>query len=270
MPPQNDTTAWLIRREREEAIKLALEGRWREAVEVNQKILENLPDDVDSYNRLGRAYMELGEYEKASEAYKQSLALDPYNPIARRNLRRLENIPASLAVGDVPTQVAPDYFIEETGKAGMVQLVNLAPREVLSRLVAGDLVELSIEEGQLVARNGRGEYLGRVEPRHASRLIRLMRGGNRYSTIVVNSTDNSVTLMVREAYQHPTLEGQLSFPPRSLEDYRLYSDKPQPRDVEEEEDSIASEEEEVLEESPIMDEEAPDDFNEDEEEEEED
>lgn len=267
MSPERDDEAKLIRRESEQAIRLALEGRWREAIAVNQSILESLPDDLDSYNRLGRAYMELGDYEEARRAYRRALELDPYNPIARRNLHRLEAIPPSLSVAGSPTRVEPHEFIEETGKAGQVQLVDLAPRVVPARLVAGDKVELNIENGQLIARNSRGEYLGRVEPRHAARLVRLMRGGNRYSAVVVNSTDTSVTLMVREVYQDPSLRGILSFPSRGIEDYRSYVEVPRLEKEEEEEGEVAVEaEEEALEAPPIIDEE-PDDFTEDEEEE---
>ena len=47
-----------------EAIALALEGEWQRATEVNQAILALYPDDVDAMNRLGKAFMELREYQK--------------------------------------------------------------------------------------------------------------------------------------------------------------------------------------------------------------
>ena len=40
-------------------------------------------------NRLGRAYMELGEYKEAEGAYRKTLAIDQYNAIAQKNLQRL-------------------------------------------------------------------------------------------------------------------------------------------------------------------------------------
>ena len=74
--------------------------------------------------------------------------------------------------------------------------------------------------------NSRGEYLGRVEPKHAPRLIRLMLGGNKYSAVVVKSTADGMTVMVRETYQDPSQAGKLSFPPQGMEEFRAYgSDK---------------------------------------------
>ena len=54
-----------------EAIDLAMQGKWQEAVTVNKEIIQDFPEDVDAYNRLGRAYMELGDYKQAREAYEQ-------------------------------------------------------------------------------------------------------------------------------------------------------------------------------------------------------
>ena len=53
-------------------------------------IIENFPNDVDAHNRLGKAYMEMGEYAKAKEAYEKALQLDQYNTIAKKNLQRLD------------------------------------------------------------------------------------------------------------------------------------------------------------------------------------
>ncbi len=37
---------------------------------------EARPNDVDAYNRLGRAHIELGEYSLAREAYKRGLEVE--------------------------------------------------------------------------------------------------------------------------------------------------------------------------------------------------
>jgi Flp pilus assembly protein TadD len=61
-------------------------------VEANKAIIGNFPDDVDSYNRLGRAYMELGEYALAKDAYTHAKQLDPHNNIAEKNIRRIDHL----------------------------------------------------------------------------------------------------------------------------------------------------------------------------------
>ena len=74
----------------QKAINLARDGRWQEALAVNKKIVNEGHAEADDYNRLGKAYLELNEFDKAKESYKRTLELDPGNVIARRNLKQLE------------------------------------------------------------------------------------------------------------------------------------------------------------------------------------
>ena len=209
-----------------DAIDLAMKARWQEAVAVNKEIIESFPEDVDTLNRLGRAYMELGDYALAKEAYRRSVKLDPYNAIANRNLRRLNDLKVSTKTAVETDKVEPQQFIEEIGKAGVVALVELAPKEERALTVAGDKAVIKIDGSFLVVESRRGGYLGKVEPKHALRLVRLMLGGNKYSAVVVKSTADRMTVMVRETYQHPSQAGKLSFPPKGMDEFRPYaSDK---------------------------------------------
>jgi len=220
---QDEGQVRLKRLRAKQAIALAMESRWREAIAINKSIIDGFPNDVDAYNRLGRAYMELGEYSQAREAYGRALELDPYNAIAQKNLRRLSLLgesPVSLE-SDADT-VKPQHFIEETGKAGVVNLYRLAPREILARVVAGDRVHLRVSKSSLIVEHSSGRYLGEVEPKHGQRLVKLMKGGNKYSAAIVSSTEEKVTIIIGEVYQHPSQAGQSSFPPRGLENLQPY------------------------------------------------
>jgi len=213
-----------LRRQRsKQAITLAMEGRWREAIEANKEIIESFPDDVEAHNRLGRAYMELGEYDQSREAYSRSLELDPYNNIAKKNLRRLSYLSetAVSAEGD-SDKVDPQQFIEEVGKAGVVSLHNLAPPEIRVKMVAGDRVYLKVDGATLTVENGRGEELGQVDSQHGRRLVKLMEGGNEYTAAVVSSTESAMSIIIREIYQHPSQVGKPSFPTKSMEGIRPY------------------------------------------------
>jgi tetratricopeptide (TPR) repeat protein len=216
-----------IWRSSKQAIALAMEGRWREAVAANKGIIEHYPDDIDACNRLGRAYMELGEYTLAREAYSRAKEIDPYSTIADKNLRRLANLKENGAVsGEDFQRVEPQVFIEETGKAGAVSLHHLADKEVLAEVDAGDKVNLKIKDTRLTVENNRRQYLGQIDPKHSQRLIRLMQGGNTYSATVISSSENMLAVIIREVYQHPSQEGQLSFPSKGLGSLRPYvSDK---------------------------------------------
>ncbi len=234
-----------------EAIDMAMQARWQEAVEINQEIITSFPEDVDAYNRLGRAYMELGQYKLSRKAYQKTVELDQYNAIANRNLRRLNDLKDSGKTEVETDKVEPQQFIEEIGKTGVVTLEELAKKEKRASTVAGDKAILKIDGSYLVVENSRGEYLGRVEPKHAPRLIRLMLGGNKYSSVVVKSTAEGMTVMVREVYQDPSQAGRLSFPPKGSEEFRAYgSDKLTKIEGEEEEESgytiVGGDEVEVL------------------------
>jgi tetratricopeptide (TPR) repeat protein len=192
-------------------------------VAANKEIIESFPNDVDAYNRLGKAYIELGEYALAKEAYTRAVELDSYNIIAHKNLRRLSYLgEAAVSLQADSDKAKPEHFIEETGKAGVVNLYRLAPREVLAKIVAGDRVYLKINDSALAVENGRGEYLGQVEPRHAQRLIKLIGGGNKYAAAIVSSAEDRVAVIIREVYQDPSQVGQLSFPPKGGEGLHPY------------------------------------------------
>ena len=264
MSYQEEEPVRLRRQRGKQAIALAMQGRWREAIATNKTIIDNFPSDVGAYNRLGKAYMELGEYSQAREAYGQAVELDPYNAIALKNLRRLSHLGETLVSSEGNSDKAePQHFVEEIGKAGVVNLYHLAPQEVLARVVSGDKVYLKIAGANLIVVNGRGEELGQVEPKHGQRLIKLMEGGNRYTAAIVSSAEDKVTVIIKEVYQDPSQAGRLSFPSRDLEAPRPYvSHRILRRELEYEEELVeepgytiigGGEAELLLEESPDID-----------------
>jgi tetratricopeptide (TPR) repeat protein len=226
MTYQEERLARLKRQRSKQAIDLAMQGRWREAIMANNIIIENFPNDVDAYNRLGRAHIELGEYSQAREAYRRTFEIDPFNALAKKNLQRLSYLGDTAVTAEGESRrVEPQRFIEETGKAGVVNLYYLAPTEIRARLVAGDEVYLKINGPGLIVEDSRGDYLGQVGPKHGQRLIKLMEGGNRYSTAVVSSTEEAMTVIIREVYQDPSQAGRLSFPSKGVEELRPYVDE---------------------------------------------
>ncbi len=208
-----------------QAITLAMEGRWQESIEINKGIIENFPNDVDAHNRLGKAYMELGDYAKAKEAYKKALQLDQYNTIAKKNLQRLAHLGdgAPAAPEGNAEKAEPHLFIEEIGKAGVVNLYQIASSERLVKMMAGDKVVLKPQGSSLAVETVHGEYLGLVPAKQGQRLIKLMEGGNKYTAAIVTSNENSISVIIRETYQDPSQIDQVSFPGRRLEEIQPYT-----------------------------------------------
>jgi tetratricopeptide (TPR) repeat protein len=217
---QEDETR-LRRLRAREAIALAMQSRWEEAVEANRAIIEAFPTDVDAYNRLGRALMELGRYQEAREAYEKALELDSHNQIAKKNLARLSLLKEEAAANE-RHRVALHLFLQETGKAGVVNLIHLAPANVLAHMTAGDQVFLRPEGQRLWVADMGGTILGEVEPHYAVRLLELIRGGNQYSAAVASLKDRGIQVIIKETYQHPSQAGRLSFPVKEAESLRPY------------------------------------------------
>jgi hypothetical protein len=245
---QPDEKNRIKRQKSDAAVRFAKEGRWEEAVQINRELLALFPDDSETLNRLGKAYLELKRYGEAKAAYEQAVKTDASNVIARKNLQRLAQYKAvaeaitpvmessdSVQVAPppgpttVPTsreKVVPGIFIEETGKTGTTHLVNVAHTSVLAKLTAGDAVQLVVDPKSQVLRvkNQEGEILGQVEPKLALRLIRFLEAGNRYTAAVTSVGERELRLIIRETYQHPSMRGRLSFPPKtSGAGYRAYT-----------------------------------------------
>src|SRR5262245_47842981 len=87
---KQDEKQRLRRRLQEQAVELAATNHWGEAVDINRQILA-LGEDAETYNRMGKAYLELGRFAEARDAYQNALRFNPANTIARKNISRLES-----------------------------------------------------------------------------------------------------------------------------------------------------------------------------------
>ena len=198
----------------EDAVQLAIAGKWDDAVKLNKFIIESFGADEETQNRLGKALAELGKLKDAKAAYEAALKLNPMNSIAKRNAARINTLlhqKEGLKVGG--TRVDLNLFVEEMGKTIITTLENAAS-DICSKVAAGDVAELRSEGDGIVAETSRGVRLGLLEAKLARRLIKFMRGGNRYQAGVTSCEGSTVRLIVRETYQDPHFAGKPSFPMR--------------------------------------------------------
>jgi hypothetical protein len=196
------------------AVDLAMESRWADAVHANRAILAVFPNDVEAYNRMGKALTEVGRVVEARAAFARVLDLSPHNAIAKKNLERLGKLVDGEPGLSAGAKEARRVFIEESGKSGATPLINLGRTVELLKEAPGHPVTLRAEGRSLKAYGIRDSYLGQVEPRLGSRLIRLMRGGNRYDAAAKSVGEREFVIMIREAFQHPSQMGSVSFPSR--------------------------------------------------------
>jgi hypothetical protein len=195
----------------DEAVQLAIAGKWDDAVKLNKFIVESFGGDEETQNRLGKALSELGKLKDAKAAYELALKINPMNSIAKKNAARLNTLlhqKEGLKVGG--TKVDLNLFVEEMGKTVITAVEGSSP-DICSKVAAGDIAELKIDGDGIVAETSRGVRLGTLEAKLARRLIKFMRGGNKYQGGVTACDGSTVKLIVRETYQDPKFAGKPSF-----------------------------------------------------------
>jgi len=211
---KQDEKLRLRRRLQDQAVDLAAKNRWDEAIEANLQLI-SLGEDADTFNRLGKAYFELGKLAEAREAYQSSLRLNPANSIARKNVERLNDLVARSATAPVRTTrqlVDLRLFITETGKTALTTLVDVPRGPVVDAVVTGEKVDLKLEGRNVLVLDASSHVIGRVEPKLAQRLSELMLGGNRYASAVAQTNNHQLRVLIREVYQDPSQRGRVSFP----------------------------------------------------------
>lgn len=203
----------------DQAIRLAVGGRWEEAAGLNRNMLTLLGEEAETYNRLGKALLETGQIGEARAAYARSIELDPANTIAARNLDKLATMQE--VSGAAPAAIDTRMFVEESGKSTAALLQAVEP-DIVAELDAGDVVDLKVEGNAVNVYKSSGEYIGMVEPRIGLRLAKLMTAGNRYSAALI-TVSGDVRVMIREVYQDPSQAGKVSFPRSNKVDVRAYT-----------------------------------------------
>ena len=220
-PVRTEEKARLKRELSKEAIARALDGKWERATEVNLQILRFFPEEVDALNRLGKAFLELGRYGAARAAFENALRIAPHNTITKKNLQRLAHLRGTVPPPTGGKVVTPRLFIEESGKSAVILLHNTAPPAILAKMAAGDSVMLERGDNALAVKNHQGEVLGQIEPKMGMRLMRLMKGGNRYDAAIVSINREEISVTIYETHRHPDLASVCSFPTRRGEEYKV-------------------------------------------------
>lgn len=198
------------------AINAALDCRWKEALELNQQITEAEPENIAALNRLAKALFELGKYSQSKKTYQTVLAIDPYNSIAQRNLKLLATFKTDARTpsnGDNQDKqkMSATSFLQEPGVTKIVNLVKLAEPNKLSILSSGMTVNL-IPKTRCISVSGLDTtYLGVLPDDISHQLIKLIKGGNKYSALIKSVKPNGLTILIRETFRARRFKNQPSF-----------------------------------------------------------
>src|SRR5579864_2713030 len=188
-----------------QAIQIALTGDWRKAIDLNQLILQEEPEDIDTLNRLAFAFLSIGNPKNAKHLYEKVLALDMQNPIAIRNLKRLHdvNVKKILTINNL--------FIEEPGKTKVMDLINIADKKVISHLRSGEELDLRIKRSRIFAYDLDNQFIGMLPDDTCQRLIKFIVAGNMYDAYVRTVDSNKVSIFIREIKRVKKFKNQPSF-----------------------------------------------------------
>ena len=202
------------------ALKAAAEGRWQEAADANRAVLAfaaeiKVEERIEAQNRLAKCLWELGDLAGSKKEYQVTLTLDPLNRIAERNLERLKGLIKQVGKKTTPSSegatTPAGIFIQEAGTTGFAHLTNVADVATFAQVNPGDAVELLTLSNRLIAK-ANGIEIGRVEPRIAARLLKLIADGNVYSAGITSISGGDIRIIIREESVSAKNLGKVSFP----------------------------------------------------------
>lgn len=193
------------------AITATLQGRWEEAISANLEILVSSPHDTAALNRLGIAYLKTEQVGSAKKAFQKVLSLDPFNSIAKTNLKKASS------------KFSNDYnnasllsnhtfsFIEEPGKSKVITLANLGEPNIIATLFTGLEVELKIAARKVKIVTTKEKYIGSLPDDISIHLIRLIKAGYKYQILIKSADVVNVQVYIKETKNSKRLKGVPSF-----------------------------------------------------------
>lgn len=200
------------------AIDAALDSRWKDGIKLNKKIIKVDPQNVDALNRQARCYMELGKNNLAKKYYCQVLKFDPYNPIASKNLKIIKSLKMTKVFKsdgkgylDGQAKVIPALFLQEPGKTKVVTLLKVAEPKALSQTFCGMQVNMIVKNKKIIVVDSSRGYLGVLPDDICHHLIRLLKGGNKFSLIIKSVKVNGLSVLIREIFRSKRFKNQPSF-----------------------------------------------------------
>jgi len=201
-----------------QAIKAALNANWQKAINFNKAILDQSANEIEALNRLAYAFFKLGEIKKARTQFKKVLQINPYNPVASKNLKRLKRIKKINPQSD-SSPLSPSLFLEESGKTKTIALVKLAPQKVLSSVSIGQKVILQPKRYEIEVRTEDKSYLGALPDDFSFKLKKLIKKGYQYQALIKNVKENFLSIFLKETKKGRRLKGQPSFTPLENKTY---------------------------------------------------
>ncbi|KKS77685.1 MAG: hypothetical protein UV74_C0013G0129 [Candidatus Woesebacteria bacterium GW2011_GWB1_43_14] len=193
-----------------QAIDAALKCEWQEAAELNKEILKKDPENISALNRLAKALFELGKTASAKRHANKVLELDPLNSIAIRCLEKWEfSNPHEARANNTSIE---QVFLEEPGRTKIIELLHIGSPDLVSVLNSQVPVLFNIGDHRITVVTSFGKYIGRLPDDLASRLISLIKLGNKYQVTVKSASIGCVSVYIKEEVRAEKIAHIHSFP----------------------------------------------------------
>jgi len=191
---------------KQQAITAAKQGDWDQAVSCNLELLDQEPKNTLALNRLGVAYLQLKQVNKAKAVFQQVLEFDKTNIIAKKHLA---------AIKSKRKPHAPSFFtqefIEEPGRTRIVELHRLSGKPALESLSIGQTCEFKLKQRYISIEVAK-KYIGSLPEDISFRLSKLLQTGNTYHCSVHTIATNHVSVYLKEIHRSARNKDKHSFP----------------------------------------------------------
>ncbi len=190
------------------AINAARQQDWDQAIEINEDILKEKAQDIGALNRLALARMQKGHVRIAEDILEKILKIDKHNKIAQKNLKKARNKER----GQTVSMAQRSSYIEEPGKAKLIELIRVTDKDLLQELSMGQGCHLEAKKAYISVTTEEGEYVGALPRDISGRLIKLINAGNTYSCQIHSITDETCKVHLKENHVSSANKGVTSFP----------------------------------------------------------
>lgn len=206
------------------AIQAAIKADWPAAIKANQEILILEPKNTAALNRLGIAHLKSHQPKEAKKFFLKVLKFDPFNSIAKTNLKKAA--PKYSKEYDNTKELSNHTFsfIKEPGKSIIAPLGNIGEPDIVATLYTGLLVDLKITGRKVKVVTINGKYIGSLPDDISIHLIRLIKAGYKYQTLIKSCDTTNIQVYIKETKSSKRLKGAPSFSSdHSLDDLEVSS-----------------------------------------------
>jgi tetratricopeptide (TPR) repeat protein len=204
---------------RKSAIKEASNQNWERAKQINLAILNQQKNNIETLNRLGIAYIKLGQKQNAVKCFTHVIKISPNNIISQKNLQKLH------LAGDkkISNTIDKKYLVNDSSKSINLKFeLNKKISSLDKEIGAGDNLIIKQKEDSISIYKDK-ILLNVIKHTIAKRISKLIKLGNKYSCTVIGSNEKYIRVNIKEIFKSESTMNIISFPEYLKSNYEVLS-----------------------------------------------